>query len=146
MRYRQLDPNGDYTFGGGQADFYVNRPEAVAQAVGTRLRLDLGDWFLDTTDGMNWRTGVLGNRTSAIRDSLIRERILNTPGVLSITSYDSSFDGNTRQFRVAVALSTIYGPIPTPVVPAYARTVPDRLFFILDSRTQGRLDGPSVLD
>jgi hypothetical protein len=54
MRYRKLDANGDYTFGGGSNDFLVNTPETVAQAVMTRLNLLQGEWFLDTTAGMPW--------------------------------------------------------------------------------------------
>lgn len=39
MRYRVLSPTGDYTFGQGPGEFLVNSPAAVAQAIGTRLRL-----------------------------------------------------------------------------------------------------------
>ena len=46
MRYRIEDANGDMTWGSGDKNFYYNQPEAVAQAVMTRLRLWSGEWFL----------------------------------------------------------------------------------------------------
>lgn len=113
MRYRRLDASGDMVFGYGQADFYVNQPEAVAQAVLTRLRLFTGEWFIDNTDGMDWSGSVLGNNTRSIRDAVIKSRILDTPGVKSIVGYQSTFDRATRKFSVAVVLNTIYGVFPT---------------------------------
>lgn len=110
MRYRRLSPTGDYTFGRQQADFYINQPEAVAQAVATRLRLWKGQWFLDTSDGMDWLGSVLGNRTSRIRDITLQTRVLQTPGVTEIDAYNSNGDPNTRAFRAAMTLQTLYGP------------------------------------
>src|SRR5260364_424406 len=55
MRYRRLDAAGDYAFGRGLSDFEQDTPEAVAQAVKTRLALRFGEWFLDTSDGTPWR-------------------------------------------------------------------------------------------
>jgi len=144
MRYRRLDSNGDMIFGGGQADFLVNSPDAVAQAVGTRLRLDLGDWFLDINDGMNWRTGVLGNRTASTRDTLVRARILDTPGVNSILQYSSTFNPNTRRFSVQVRIDTIFGAIPPTTTSVIGKPSPT-LNFTLDSPQLGRLDGIALL-
>lgn len=140
MRYRRLDPDGDYTIGSGQSDFYTNQPEAVAQAVGTRLRLEFGSWFLDVTDGTNWQTGVLGNNTTNTRDIILQSRILDTPGINEILSYQSSFDGNTREFSVLVRLSTIYGPIPPGPVRAGAV-----LKFVLNDPSLGMLGGSGTL-
>jgi len=112
MRYRLLDPQGDYSFGHAQGDFLINTPETVAQAVKTRMLLWLGEWFLDTRDGTDWNNSVLGKYTEATRDAVIRERILDTPGVNSILTYSSNFDGNTRRFNVTVAIDTIYGIVP----------------------------------
>ena len=112
MRYRKLDANRDYSFGHGQSDFYIDQPEAVAQAVDTRLRLWLGEWFLDTSDGTNWQTGVLGRYTASTRDAIIRERILGNPGVNSIISYSSNFNSNSRTYDVNVSIDTIYGVVP----------------------------------
>ena len=120
MRVRALDGDGDMQFGRSQRDFLQDVPEAVAQCVVTRLRLDLGAWFLDTTDGTNWATGVLGPRTRATRDPVIRERILGTEGVARITGYTSSTDADTRTVRINAAVSTVYGavevvlPLATP--------------------------------
>lgn len=109
MRYRKLTSSGDYSFGRGTSDWYVDQPEAVAQAVKTRLRLEAGEWFLDTTDGTPWRTKVLGKRTSDTRDIVIRSRVLGTTGVTAITAYNSDLDRTTRKFTVAATISTAYG-------------------------------------
>lgn len=60
MRYRKLNTNGDYTFGQAQSNFYVNTPEAVAQAVKTRLLLIQGEWFLDVSEGTPYSAKILG--------------------------------------------------------------------------------------
>lgn len=109
MIYRKLDPAGDYTLGSG-ADFLANSPEAVAQAVLTRLRLWKGEWFINTEDGTPYASDVLGKRFQRKNpDSIIKQRILGTPGVTEITSYSSSFDGDSRQFSVTATISTAYG-------------------------------------
>ncbi|WP_175984549.1 hypothetical protein [Burkholderia stabilis] len=109
MRYRKQDADGDYVFGGGDADFLVNTPETVAQAVLTRLRLLRGEWFLDTTVGMPWATDVLGKYTNGTYDAAIRQCILGTQGVTEITSYSSSVDPETRALTVSATINTIYG-------------------------------------
>lgn len=111
MRYRKLDANGDYSFGASAQNFYVNQPEAVAQAVVTRLQLYLGEWFLDTTDGTDWNNQILGKYTTTTRDAELQARILDTPGVSGITGYNSYFDRDSRNLKVIVAISTIYGNV-----------------------------------
>lgn len=109
MRVRKMDDAGDMVFGNGLAAFWRDAPEGPAQVVGTRLRLYAGEWFLDTTAGTPWNTEVLGKYTSPVRDAVIRERILGTPGVTGIVSYASSFDPNTRKFAAAATIDTAYG-------------------------------------
>jgi len=60
MKYRRLDVNGDMSFGAGVSNFLINSPEAVAQAVMTRLKLFQGEWFIDTEIGVPYNTKVLG--------------------------------------------------------------------------------------
>jgi hypothetical protein len=112
MRYRKLDDDGDFLFGHGAQDFWTNVPDAPAQAVMTRLMLFVGDWFLDTSDGMDWNQKVLGKFTAVSRDPAIQERILGTPGVRQpILDYSSDLNRDTRRFVVDVSLDTIYGQI-----------------------------------
>lgn len=109
MRYRKLDAAGDYVLG-GQAAFHVNTPEAVAQAIRTRLALWRGEWFLDAKEGTPWNQEVLGKRVRGRSpDAAVRSRILGTPGVIEIVSYTSSFDGDSRSLSITATVRTQYG-------------------------------------
>lgn len=109
MRYRALSTTGDHTFGRGSANFLVNSPDAVAQAVVTRLRLLTGEWFLDDTTGTPYAPEVLGTGTRETYDEAIRERVLGTEGVTEITDYSSTYNGETRHLSVTITIDTIYG-------------------------------------
>ncbi len=109
MRYRKQDADGDYTWGHQDGDFYRDQAEAVAQAIQTRLRLTLGEWFLDVTDGTPWNTQVLGKYTRDQYDAAIRDRILGTPGVTEIVSYSSVADTQARKLTITVTINTQYG-------------------------------------
>ncbi|MGS1033105.1 hypothetical protein [Burkholderia glumae] len=87
----------------------MNSPDAVAQAVLTRLRLLQGEWFLDTTVGMPWATQVLSKNTQGTADATIRSCILGTTGVTEITDYASSFDSIKRKLTVTATINTLYG-------------------------------------
>lgn len=119
IRYRQLDPDGDYVMGRGPGEFYVDSPEAVVQAVRTRLRLVEGEWFLDQAEGTPWFSKVLGENTIALFDQAIQERIIGTLGVAAITEYGSAIDLNTRRLRVVAVVSTV--PFPGVVAPTPGR-------------------------
>ena len=109
MKYRKLTENGDYAFGRGGADMHADTPEAVGQAVLTRLRLFAGEWFVDLKEGTPYVPGVLGKHTQDTYDPVFRERILDTEGVTGIVSYASSFDGETRKLSVRAVIGTVYG-------------------------------------
>jgi hypothetical protein len=109
MRYRTLDANGDYTFGQNSANFLVDSPDAVAQAIATRLKLIQGEWFLDQTAGTPYYTEILGADTESTRDLAVQTVILQTQGVTGITDYASYVDPSTRQFTFAATVDTQYG-------------------------------------
>lgn len=111
MKYRKLSEDNDMMFGHGEADYYVDSAELVLQAILTRLRLLLGEWFLDTTDGTPWETAVLGKHSKEEYDYAIQERILNTYGVISLSSYSSRLNRETRSLTINFTASTMYGEI-----------------------------------
>lgn len=112
MRYRPLDANGDATLG---QPFFTNDPDAVAQAIQTRMALWQGQWFLDTTDGTPWLQDILGPRAGRNPEAAIKQRILGTPGVDAIASYSSNYDAAARTFTVSCLVHTQYSTTPIPV-------------------------------
>jgi hypothetical protein len=107
MKYRKLSTTGDYVFGNGDADFYTDSPNAVAQAVKTRLLLLTGEWFLNLSDGTPYSTDILGSNTKDFYDVAIQGRILDTPGVSEIVSYQSQLIN--RALTVTATINTAYG-------------------------------------
>lgn len=120
MKYRKLSPTGDYVFGGGLRDFYIDEPAAVGQAVRTRLLLWRGEWSFDTSQGTQYLDGILGKRTTQEADQTIQVRVLDTTvplagggtaiGVTNIQKYESDRDTVRRSFSVQMTINTIFGP------------------------------------
>jgi hypothetical protein len=109
MKYRKLDNNGDMMFGHPSIDFYQDTPEAVGQAVLTRLRLWKGEWFADTEDGTPYNEQVLGKQQIESASFAIRRRILETQGVLSIETFSFNRNETKRSLFVTATINTIYG-------------------------------------
>lgn len=109
MRYRREDDDGDYTFGQGDDTWLINSPETVAQAVKTRFLLWYGQWFLDTTEGTPWIQSVLGKQKPETYNLAIRQRILETRGVNSISSFDTTLNTSSRRVVFTATIDTIYG-------------------------------------
>jgi hypothetical protein len=126
MRYRKKDTNWDRQFGRGLLDFWHDTPEAVGQAIKSRLWLFRGEWFLATQEGMPWggfpinddavlQGRVLGKNTEDSRDMAIKVCVLDTEGVLALTDYSSDLDSGTRRFVVRMVVNTIYGRIAVSI-------------------------------
>lgn len=110
MRYRQLSSDKDFVFGNGLLSYEINTPAAVGLAVESGLMLFLGEWFLDSSVGTPWIQGVLGKYSQDIADGTIKNQVLNTQGVVDISSYQSTINPNTRNMSVELTINTIYGP------------------------------------
>lgn len=115
MRYRKLTADDDYSFGNNQLDFYRDEPAAVGQSVKTRLLLWLGEWFLDIDQGTPYMQGILGKYSQEVADTTIKDRVLDTTGVVDIQNYESLKDADNRSLSVRFDLDTIYGPSPVEI-------------------------------
>ncbi len=113
-----LTADGDYSFGAGSANFFINNNAMVVQSVLTRLRLWQGEWFLDVTEGTPWLQQVLSSsqkNTKNLYDLAIQNRVLQTSGVTGITDYSSDvvMENNNskapRKLSVSMTISTVYG-------------------------------------
>jgi len=116
MKYRKQDASGDMVFGNGILDFYIDSPEAVGQAVETRLKLWIGEWFIDITEGTEYQTNVLGTGKSESAGPVIRQRILETDGVVEIVSFDLTINADTRALKITARIKTIYGQTTIEVI------------------------------
>lgn len=112
MRYRQLSPTGDYTFGQGQLNFLTDSPAAVAQVVETYLKLWLGEWYLNVNDGTPWLEEIMGYHQDSkeTADQALIGVILQLPGVVDVNNWQSEYDAATRSYTsISATLDTIYG-------------------------------------
>ena len=109
MRYRTLSATGDYVFGRGPGAILTNTPQAVGQAVYTRLRLQFGEVFWASDAGVPYETDVVGYGDKRDRDALMLATILGTIGVTEVIAFDSLIDPSTRRYGFSATLNTLYG-------------------------------------
>ena len=101
----------DIYFVEGQLAFVTGK-DYVAQRVRTRLQLFLGEWFLDTSQGVPWFQEILVKPANIVTtQALIKNTILNTPDVTGIESYSDSFDGTSRTYTVTAVINSVYGQV-----------------------------------
>lgn len=110
MIYRKLDADGDYVFGRNQNN-YISDAAAVNQAVVTRLRQLIYEWWEDLEDGIPVWQKILGNRNKQEAEQSIRERIQKTKYVRSILYFNPTWDNENRTLTVQVSIDTEFGQI-----------------------------------
>lgn len=110
IRYRILDQNGDYSFGKGQQNFTYGT-YAVSQAIKTRLSLLKNEWWEDLDSGLPLYESILGQPGSTEKillvDSIIKKNIADTPDVINIKSFESTYENRIYSFNCVV--ETKYG-------------------------------------
>lgn len=98
----------------------IDNAEQVAQQVLITLRFWLGEWFLDTREGMPYLEYVLvkNPNMSHIRQ-ILTEKIQSVEGVKSIVSLNFDFRRVTRELYVDFEVDTDYGLITERAVLGY---------------------------
>lgn len=117
----QLGADGDLLFD-SSGSLVIS--DNLAQRLATRLRLLLGEWFLDLSDGTPYLQTILVKSPDLGRiKAAFRDRILATEGVARVDSIDLSLNKTTRVLSVSfraraetgalIALSNV--PLGVPV-------------------------------
>ena len=91
MIYRKMDANGDYTFGSNSSS-YLSKKEAVAQAISTRLKLLIYEWWEDLEEGTPLWQSIISSRDIPEAVNIIRKRIIGTDHVKNLTFFDYNWD------------------------------------------------------
>lgn len=110
MKYRKLDENGDYVFGNNSYD-YIEKDEAIAQAIKTKLYLFYGEWWEDISLGLPMFQSILGQvSNNNLRQTVIllcAEQINSVEGVISVDSI--SVDISARKLGLTIDVTTENG-------------------------------------
>lgn len=96
--------NGDIVTSGEQ---FATGKEATRLAIICRLRLFLGEYFLDATDGTPWFQNILGKASRDIAETNIKQRIITTQGVVALKEFEMVLDNKARKITIAARLLDI---------------------------------------
>lgn len=107
MKTRALDSAGDWQFGRGLQSF-VTEKNALKQNISTRLKSWKSDCFFAMDDGVDWQN-FLDIGKKRFLDIDIKRVILQTEGVLRISSYTSTLNTGTRAATISATVATIFG-------------------------------------
>ena len=88
--------------------------EATTQRLKIRLLFFRGEWFLNIDYGIPYYEEIYTkNVTQAAVDNIFRDQILDTEGVTSITSFESTFDKGSRAYSLTFSCLAESGEIIT---------------------------------
>lgn len=106
-----LDSSNDFILDNGRF-VKVEDGAQVASKLRTNLLTYLGEWFLDEDDGVPYfqRFFVKPVDLGDV-ESILKQVILQTDGVESLVSFETSFDGTSRGFGVEARVQSIYDSI-----------------------------------
>lgn len=93
--------NGDIVTSG---EHFAKGKEATRQGVIRRLRLFLGEYFLDATDGTPWFEGVLGKTRQDFAEAALKRRIITAPGVVGISAFSLTLEPRERRISVQASI------------------------------------------
>jgi hypothetical protein len=107
MIYRQLTDDGDMTIGNKNA--YIEGVEAVRQAVVTRLRQLIYEWWEQLEDGVPYWQKIIARRDIAEAVRIIRARIEQTTDVIAILVFEHYWNNETRSLTIRAGIQSVYG-------------------------------------
>lgn len=80
----------------------ITGQQAVQQFLNSRLKMFLGEWFLDETKGIPYLDKILVKNPNPIAvDAIFKTEILNSPGVMELLSYKSEINFTLRKAKIS---------------------------------------------
>lgn len=105
------DVTGDIVFENGKL-VLLDGALAIKQHLFVKLQTFLGEWFLNTDLGAPWFRDVLvKNPNFATVQQMLKNQILQTPGVLNLLKFELDFTSSTRDLNFSFEVLTTDGPI-----------------------------------
>jgi len=111
MDIKLVGYDADFVNGSDISSMVVkDQANVVAQRLTIRLRTFLGEWFLNTSYGVPYFQRILkkGVERKTV-DNILREKILEEPGVLEIESFTSEFNTSARNYSCSFQVKTASG-------------------------------------
>ena len=102
--------DGDLATSGMQ--FYDGTAQEVAKAIEYRLKIFLGEYFLNVSEGTPWFQSILGKNDASRGSLVIKNRILSTANVRTLTSYRFTFEQRERRLTVSADVVSDFGSFP----------------------------------
>lgn len=86
--------------------------QAIQQHLQVKLRMFLGEWFLNTSVGVPWFQDILVKQPNFVTiENALKTEILETVGVIELISFEFDFNSTTRVFTLDFRASTEEGII-----------------------------------
>lgn len=107
----QLDNSGDLLVSNYDLSL-IEGVDQIAQNLAIRLRFFLGEWFLDIEQGIAYYQDIFIKSPNQIQvENLLKNEILETDGIIEITSFEAEYDVALRKFNVAFTALSDEGEI-----------------------------------
>jgi hypothetical protein len=106
------EQTGDLDVGADGDLSLVDGIDAIRQHLKIRLQFFRGEWFLDTRLGVPYFEEILRKSPDLnVVQSLFRDVIRTTPGVVEITEFALDYEGTTRTLSLDFRALTTDGPL-----------------------------------
>ncbi len=105
MIFRNLDADGDWTFGSGRGNYIAGNP-AIGLNIKTRILSWVGDCFFNQGAGIDWVNRLGSKNQRALLELDLRRIILQSFGVTGIISVATVL--NNRNFTANYSVNTIF--------------------------------------
>lgn len=83
---------------------FLTGKAATANGVMHRLKMFLGEFFLDVSDGTPWFQSILGKSPQDEAEISLKQRILTHPNVVGITDFKFTSDSSIRSITVEASI------------------------------------------